>query len=278
MPSFRTLSILMIHFSFSAANLSLPRIAMAHGPLHEQIAEMTKLIAQFPDSAELYLWRGELYRHHLDWPEALADYQLADRLNPNLAAVHLCRGKMFFDADRLDEAKAALDKFLARKPDDGEGMLTRARVLAGLGKQLQAAQEYTVAIEHLPIPHPEYFLERAQAFAGAGADHAEAALRSIDEGIQRLGPLVTLQLFAIDLEIARRQFDAALSRLDLIIAQSARKEKWLCRRGEILRMAGRLEEARLVFASAIKEIEALPVSRRRTKAIAELEKRLRAEH
>jgi hypothetical protein len=48
------------------------------------------------------------------------------------------------------------------------------------------------------------------------------------------------------------------------------------RRGEILQMAGRHEEARLAFTMALKEIESLPAGRRQSKATMELEKRVRS--
>ena len=52
----------------------------------------------------------------------------------------------------------------------------------------------------------------------------DEALRGLDEGINQLGPVVTLQLLAIDLELRRKSYDAALTRLDLIAAESERKE------------------------------------------------------
>jgi len=258
----------------AALLLALPQWVMAHGPLDEQIAEVTRLIAQYPDSAALYLKRGELNRHHRDWPAALADYERSERLAPSLANVDLCRGKMLLDAGRMDEAKIVLNRFLAKRPDDGDGLLTRARALAQLGEHLSAATDFTRAISCLGTPQPEYYIERARALCAA--ERLDQALSGLDEGLQRLGQVVTLQLFAIDLEIKVKAYDAALTRLEQIAVQSPRKEKWLMRRGEILQMAGRPEQAREAFSLALKEIESLPAPRRATKAIVELERRLRA--
>ncbi len=261
-------------FLFILSIFVLANAALAHGPLHEQIEEVTKLIARFPDSAELYLKRGELHRHHRDWKAALADYDQSERLEPNLSLVDLYRGNLLLDASRLDEARKALDRFLDTCPDDGNGLLTRARVLAQLGEHLPAATDFSRAIARLDTPQPEYYLERAQALCAA--QQTDDALCGLDEGMQRLGQIVTLQLFAIDLEIKQQRYDAALSRLEQIAAQSPRKEKWLLRRGEILQMAGRHDEARLALEATLRVIESLPASRRATKAIVELEKRLRA--
>ena len=99
----------------------------------------------------------------------------------------------------------------------------------------------------------------------------------LDEGINKLGPLVTLELAAIDLELRRDNYDAALARLDVITAQSERKEMWLVRRGEILSAAGRSEEAREAFNAALTAIDSLPPARRQSKAITALQLRARSE-
>ena len=56
----------------------------------------------------------------------------------------------------------------------------------------------------------------------------------------------------------------------------ARKETWLFKRGEILLLAGRRMKAHEAFASALAALESLPIHRRRTRAVADLEGRLRA--
>src|SRR5881394_2357479 len=55
--------------------------AAGHAELLLQIEEITKEIAQRPTDPELYLRRGELRRAHLEWDEALADYQRGQTLS-----------------------------------------------------------------------------------------------------------------------------------------------------------------------------------------------------
>jgi predicted negative regulator of RcsB-dependent stress response len=100
-------------------------------------------------------------------------------------------------------------------------------------------------------------------------------LRGLDEGINRLGPVVTLQLAAIDLEVGRKNYEAALTRLNQIAAQSERKEAWLVRRGDILKLAGRDDEARAAFNAALLAIESLPPAHRQSRSVTALELRAR---
>jgi predicted Zn-dependent protease len=252
----------------------LPFQILAHGDLHEQIAATTKLIAREPGNAELYLKRGELHRAHEDWDGALADYEQAATLNPKLTLVDLARGKALLAANWPASAKFFLDRFLTAHTNHVDALVTRARVLVKLGQRVAAARDYTSAIDFSSEPKPEYYIERAQALTAEGDAHFEEALRGLNAGIKKLGPLVTLQLFAIDIEIKRARYDAALIRLDQIAAKSPRKETWLARRGEILQQAGRLSEARSAFQSALTAIASVPPARRQAPAIVELEKRL----
>lgn len=243
----------------------------AHAPLDEQIATLTARIQHDSQNPMLYLRRGEL---HGDWEAALADYERAAQLDPNLAAVDLARGKTLLQSGRFGPAKIALDRFLAKYPGHGKALATHARVLVKLGQCLAAAEDYTRAIsakENLAQPNPEYYLERARALAAEGGEYIDEALRGLDEGIEKLGPLAALQLEAINLELARKQYDAAVARLESIAAQSTRKELWLARRGEILEQAGRVEEARLAYQQALSALESLLPRHRKTRATAQVE-------
>ncbi len=235
---------------------------------------MSARLRREPRNASLYLKRGELYRLHRDWRRAAADYERAARLDPRLAAVDFARGRMLFEAGQNRAAKSALDRFLRAEADHAEALTTRARVLVRLGQRAEAAQDFTRALAL--APEPELFVERAAAIAAAGAPHTREALEGLDEGIARYGPLVTLQLPAIELELREGRYDAALARLETVAAQSPRQESWLARRGDILLRAGRAEEARTAYAAALAALEQLPAPRRRTRAVAELEAHVRA--
>lgn len=251
----------------------IPSFARAHEGLHEQIEAITAKIKRDPKNAALYLQRGELYRLHHEWARAAADYDRASRLQPGLTIVDLGRGKMLLESRRFRQAKVVLDRFLQQQPRHVEGLITRGRVLAKIGARLDAANDFTGALTL--TPEPELYLERAQVLAG-DERHVQEALRGLDEGIKQLGPVVTLELAAIDLELRRNNYDAALTRLDVITAQSERKETWLVRRGEILKAAGRHEEARKAFSAALVAIESLPPERRQSRAMTALQLRARS--
>ncbi|MGQ0658804.1 MAG: tetratricopeptide repeat protein [Chromatiales bacterium] len=254
----------------------VPSILMAHGPIDQRIADLTAQIQNDPINASLYLERGELHRHHRDWAAALTDYDRAQQLSPTFIGIDFFRGQMLFDAGRHDEALAVLNRYLTQQPDQPDALLIRARVLVKLGEPWAAAQDFKKAIDRISEPQPGHYLERATALASMGDGYIAPALQGLDEGLERLGQLATLQLYAIDLEVKRARHDAALARLDKIAAQSPVKAHWLLRRGQILEAAQRPYEARMSYEAAVAEIRSLPSSRRDTKANRRLEVRLAA--
>ena len=209
----------------------------AHVGSDIRVAALTERIAAAPRDPALYLARGEIHRVRRAWTHALADYDRAAALDPGNPAPDLCRGRMWLEAGKPGRAQASLARFLQRRPAHVAGRVLFARALAGTGAHLAAARQLAEAIRRDPNPVPEHYLERAAALAAAGPGHREEALRALDDGIAKLGPLVTLELAAIDLELAAGRKPAALRRLDRIAAQSERQEPWAARRAEILERA-----------------------------------------
>ena len=182
---------------------------------------------------------------------------------------------MLLESGRFQRARFTLDRFLSQQPGHYEGLITRARVLARIGLRSNSITDFSEALAKSITPDPDLYIERARVTA-ADEKRIDEALNGLDEGITRLGPLVTLQLTAIDLEIRRHNHDAALTRLDQVASQSERKEAWLVRRGEILKLAGRQEEARAAFNAALVAIESLPPERRQNRTVTALQLRARA--
>ncbi len=252
-----------------------PQASSAHGDIHERIEALTRKIKLASSNAELYLRRAELYRHHQDWQSALNDYERAAQLNPALHVVDLGRGRMFLAAGMYEQARSVLDRFLEKQPDNFDALITRGRALRQLDENLLAVADFNRALQKMAEPKPEYFIERAKALVAQGDDSVDAAIRGLDEGLVKLGQVVTLQLCAIELQVRAGHFDAALKRIELISRQSRRQEKWTFRSAEILRRAGRVVEAKAKYVAALEQIESLPLRRQNTRSIVGLGTKIR---
>lgn len=242
--------------------------ALAHEGTAWEIRHLDALLAADPGSAALHLARGEAHRARGEWRSARRDFEAAHRLDPALAAVDLALGRMYLDAGRPARAEAALDRFLARDPTHSTALALRAAARAARGRPLEAAADLTAAIAAArSAADPEWYLARAASLAAAGAAHREEAIRGLDEGRASLGPLLLLDLAALDLEVGGDELAAALARVDRIAASASRQEVWLARRGDLLERMDRADEARLAYAAALAAIAVLPASRREVESV-----------
>jgi len=225
----------------------------AHPEIDEALARLNPLIAAEPASAALYLERGELYARHEDGVGAEANYLRAAELNPDFPGLQRARGALALAGGNAAEALPHLDRAIAANAADAEALLLRGRARGALRQNAAALADFNAALHHLASPTPEFFLARAAVCANA-AD----AVASLDEGIARLGSVVTLELRALALEEQLGRVDAAVARLDRLAAQSERRETWLKRRGDVLARAGRAGAARAAYAAAVAAIAELP--------------------
>lgn len=266
---------LLIAAAFLLFTMMTPPAVHAHAELILQIEMMNKEIEKSPNDPDLYLRRGQLRREHLEFDEAYADFERAVKLSPDLRVIDLYRGRLFLDSSWPLSARVVLDRFLARNPKHMDALVLRAKALTQLNLRLAAVQDYTSAIASSPEPGPDLFIERAQLLEAEGPQHLDEALAGLDEGIEKIGPLVTLQLFAINAEVKRKNYDGAVARLDKVAERSPRKETWLARRAEVLTEAGRTAEAQQSYQAALQALHRLPPARRNVPAMAELESRIR---
>lgn len=255
-----------------AGSLSLA----AHGPLHEQIRALDDQLAASPTNAPLLVRRAELHRLDGTFSNAVADLATAGRIQPDLEALWWVRGRLHADTGQAAGAIEDFTRLIQRQPSLAGAFAERARAHEALGRLPEAAADYSEALRLLATPDPDLYLARARVERRRGPAHFAAALRGLDEGLDRLGPLVTLQLEAVDLEVALGRTDEAVRRLQVLAGRSARQEVWLVRQAEVLQAAGRPEEARQAWKDAARACLALPPRLRQSRATQELEKRIAA--
>lgn len=259
--------------SLLATALLAPARSWGHGSHDERIAAQSRLIAAAPRDAQLYLDRAAVHLDRSDWAAATADLDAAGELDPSLAAVHSLRGLLLWRRGWNREAESALSRFLAAEPASAEGFAARARVRADLGRPLDAARDFSRAIAQRPAAGPDLYLERAQALDEAGDAHLEEALAGLEEGIAWNGPLPTLALEAVEIEVRLGRLQDAAQRLDAATRSFPVRAPWLVRIGEILESADQPDAACHAFRSALDEIAALPAHRRQLLTFAALHAR-----
>lgn len=242
--------------------------AQAHGELDVQIAAATQRIDVEPGNALLYLKRAELHRAHADYSAALADLDRATLLDPGLSLVDLARGRTLFDTGDFVGARAALDRLLKSSSDHEIALWHRARTLAALELRELAEADFKRVMEISRNPSPDQVIARVENLQAD--ERWAAALEVIEDGLRRTGPVLALQLLAVDLELKLQQHDAALARLNRLIESSPRKESLLVRKGSILDQLGDLDGAAEAYRRADAAISRLPETIQKTQTVTDL--------
>src|SRR5689334_17608436 len=94
--------------------------ARPHGDDQLLIDALTEELAKAPE-ADLFIRRGELFRHHQEWAKAAADFDAAARLEPKLAVVDFFRARLLLESDEAANAQPFIERYVASTPDEAEG-------------------------------------------------------------------------------------------------------------------------------------------------------------
>lgn len=246
-------------------------VATAHVGLDELDARSAAVVAARPDDASAHLERARVLQLEHQWDAALVALESAAARGADVDVVGGIRAAVYLDAGFPRMAKLEVDRVLARRPDAAELLVVRASAWVALGNPEAAAADYGEAIAKGPMPTPELVLARRDVLVGLGkrAD----AVQALDDGMARVGHVVSLEMPAVDLEVELGRYDAALVRLDrLARTTSVPNPLWIARRGDVLVRAGRATEARAEYAKALELIDARAA--RRAQPFEDLKRRL----
>jgi predicted Zn-dependent protease len=243
--------------------------ARAHGDDQLLIDALTEELTKAPE-ADLFIRRGELFRHHQEWSKAGDDFAAAARLEPKLEVVDFFQARLRLEAGEPKQAMAFIERYVAAVPDEAEGWFLRGDVLGALGQHDAGALQYTEGIRRTPRPRPEHYLRRAKFLAAAPQPDSARVLAALDEGIERLGPVISLVEYAISVELERKDFARALDRIELAMQHAPRRESWLVRKGDVLVKASRTNEAVASYRAALSAIDELPQRYRETVPVEKL--------
>jgi tetratricopeptide (TPR) repeat protein len=195
--------------------LFFPGPSYAHGDLALQIEQVSAELALAPESVDLYLQRATLYRRHGDWELGQSDVDTLRSLAPDNGDLDLLEGRLAADSGNWPKATPLLSRYLLENPHSTSALLARAKSLAGMGRNVEAARDYEAVIGITARPSPELygFLVRSLIRAGEpkydqASDAAARGLAAFPGDPSLLGYRVDLALYQQDLPAAERAMDS----------------------------------------------------------------------
>ncbi|MFI7501349.1 tetratricopeptide repeat protein [Streptomyces sp. NPDC049687] len=193
-----------------------------------------------PGRAAAHSLRARELRNDSQYESALAEYDRAVELDPDLVRAHYGRGLTLQLTGDLPAALAAFDRADALAPDTDWIIGERAETLRLAGRFEEAAADYDRAI----ALDPAY----AEALAGRGAvRHAlgryDEALADFDRAVSLDGDYLWALVRRARLRRTREEWDEAFADLDRAVALAPDSPWVASERGDAHRVAGRYEEA-----------------------------------
>jgi tetratricopeptide (TPR) repeat protein len=236
-----------------------------HGGYHERIDYLTAQIDSNPSDPLLYFELANLHGQHGDLQLSLQDLDRVDALAPAKFLTDLLRGDALLVAGEVPKAKEALARQLVSHPECARAWLLRARAEERMGEETVSLADYREAFKRITSPDPDLVQEVASALATHGCE--KEAAQVLATGIEKLGKIPSLVLRALDLEIATKNFDAALHRVAESQREAPRPEPWMARRASLLAKAGRPEESRAAWNELARHLDSLPDQERTSYAM-----------
>jgi len=220
------------------------------------------------EAIALLLHRADLQRRQRDWDAALLDYQHVAEKEPDNLVMMLGRVQLHIDQHQYLEALFWSNRILRLYPTHALAGLQQARALAGNGEVDKAAIAFERALNRFDKPRPEHYIELAQIITAARstADSRRRAVAALDSGADVLGHPVSLHNSAYQLELKSGLREAALRRIEKIIAHNGSLLNWRLRRAELLLELERPTEAYSGVSCLIHRISQLPEQRRSSRA------------
>lgn len=228
----------------------------AHGAYHDVVTELKEELAIYPNDTLVRYRLAEAHAGHEEWRACLQEIRLIERIAPGVHPTGYLKGLALHTAGKQDDAKQALDEFLATHPHHVDGLATRGKVFMSLQDPVAAAADFRDGIGHATTPSVDLYIEAAQALKAA--DQASDASRVLDDGIKSLGEVPALLTCALEIECASGSWDAALARVGAMQKVAPKPEPWMVRRAEILASAGRQTESRAAWTAVRDHLLALP--------------------
>jgi tetratricopeptide (TPR) repeat protein len=148
------------HFkrSLEAATLN-PADASAHynlGLIYQQRGQFVEARERFaraveidPDETDAHYQLGRIAREQRRFADAIGHFEAVVQRDPEHSQTEVWReiGRTYFEAGQLEDARAAFERFLARRPSDAEGHCRYGLTLKQLGRGEDAASEMRACIE-----------------------------------------------------------------------------------------------------------------------------------
>ncbi|BAJ01663.1 tetratricopeptide repeat protein [Shewanella violacea] len=242
-------------------------------------ADLNSQLASQTHTAQLLLQRGELHSESQHWDLAWQDYQgaMENTHDANLRMdIWYYMGRMRLQSGMPDEAYRLLSKVIKLDPSYESARLNLARTYIELSDYRAAMDEMDIFMSLLPRPTPDQYIERANMARQIESDGQSLVIEGLNEGVNRLGPIVSLVDLLVDSYLAQGKHKEALRVIELLPRDINSLPRWQLKKGDIYQEQKQYLDAETAYKKGLNRINNMPEHRRLTSAVEALRNQLEA--
>ena len=207
--------------------------AAAHPGATAELQQLGTRVHDDPENVTLRVRYADAATRAGHLHEARAQAQAITRLDPDEREVHRIRGEVWLARKRPKAAEREFTEYLSdgiKNAGSGKAYAARARLRHDAGEFELARADYDAAI---PLsPTPELILERGRV--DDARDKPADLIAGYQEGLELLGPAVTVQLALIDAQQRGGHPRLALEQVDELLSFSPTRPDWILIRADLL--------------------------------------------
>ena len=241
--------------------LGFSTLGYADGDLNERIVEVSREIQINPDSAFLYLKRGELYYYNEDYYESIGDYNYCNQLGYQSSRLFYGLACTY---DKIENYKIAifyLDKILAKSKHDRKSLWLKAKLLRKINRYGEAAIILEKVIQISEKPYLKMYLEAAYCWEQSSHQQAlQKANNILYEGILKFGDLEVILEKLVEIHLNFGDYENAIFYQTKILNKSDQKEFAYFKRANIYLESGNYQNAKIDLRRTLASIDQLPVN------------------
>jgi tetratricopeptide (TPR) repeat protein len=216
------------------------RVLASLGRLDEALADYEVVIREDPNHAEHYLERGNILRRLDRTDEAFADYATAIRLSPPFPEIYYDRGDLRLATDDIAGALADFSYVLDLDPDFVDAYVNRAGLYLQAGQLDEAGQDAAAGLRRDPV-NPRLWVVAGYVHL-AHQEYPEAAA-AFEHALAGEPGLIAALSGRAQLAHQTGRFDDAIADLGRAVALDPADAALRYNRAFALQSAGRWDEA-----------------------------------
>ena len=212
--------------------------ALGDAAIEDRLRELDARIQEYPDQQQ---WRIRRARVYIDTglnEAAMEDIRAAEVLGDPAEAAFV-HGLLLYRQGQLSGARKQFDIYLQAHPGHRQSLDYRARLLRDAGEYEAALADYRQLMAMDDSLAPGYYLSAARMLAALPDHGTDEALALLDGRMEQVGPVSSLQRFAIGLESGRGNYDAAIGRMATLDEKLRGTPEWHAEMAGLQLQAGR---------------------------------------